>query len=420
MQSEAAIKNIKARKVYNSRGSPTIEIEISTTKATIRVEAPSGASTGEHEVVSYPQGGVEEAIMLVNDVIAPQLLTFNIKKQEIIDRTLHEIDGTNNFQRIGGNTAFALSLAISKIAASHKNLPFFQHISSDDSFALPHPLGNVLGGGKHAGSKAPDIQEFLVLPVVVTSFSEAIWANIKVHMRVFTLLEQADINFTGGKGDEGAWAPNLTNIEALNVVTQASEEVSNELGVDIRVGLDVASSSFWDEKKGYVYNGEGVQRNCGEQLDYILDLINTYNLVYVEDPLHENDFDGFAEITEKAGTCLICGDDLFTTNPERLRQGIQARAGNAIIIKPNQIGTLTETLETVTLANQAGYIPIASHRSGETCDTYLAHLAVGFRCPIVKLGVVGGERTAKINELMRIEERLGKTSKIADLPIEGM
>jgi enolase len=278
----------------------------------------------------------------------------------------------------------------------------------------------VLGGGKHAGSKAPDIQEFLVLPVVVTSFSEAIWANIKVHMRVFTLLEQADINFTGGKGDEGAWAPNLTNIEALNVVTQASEEVSNELGVDIRVGLDVASSSFWDEKKGYVYNGEGVQRNCGEQLDYILDLINTYNLVYVEDPLHENDFDGFAEITEKAGTCLICGDDLFTTNPERLRQGIQARAGNAIIIKPNQIGTLTETLETVTLANQAGYIPIASHRSGETCDTYLAHLAVGFRCPIVKLGVVGGERTAKINELMRIEERLGKTSKIADLPIEGM
>lgn len=420
MQSDAVIKNIKARKVFNSRGSPTIEIEISTTNATSRIAAPSGASTGVYEVVSFPQGGVKEAIMLVNDVIAPKLLNLHIEQQEEFDCILHEIDGTDNFQRIGGNTAFALSLALGKIAASYRNQPFFQHLSNEDDFVLPRPLGNVLGGGKHAGGRTPDIQEFLVLPIGASSFSEAIWVNINVHMRVCTLLAQVDPTFTGGKGDEGAWAPNLKNIEALDVVTQASEEISNEFGVDVRVGLDVASSSFWDEKNGYVYDGENVRRNCGEQIDYVLDLIHTYNLAYVEDPLHENDFAGFAEITKRTGSCLICGDDLFTTNPNRLRHGIQFRAGNSIIIKPNQIGTLTETLDTVTIATQAGYIPIASHRSGETCDTYLAHLAVGFRCPIVKLGVVGGERTAKINELMRIEERLGETSKIASLHIEGM
>ena len=411
------IEGVKASKVFNSRGSPTIEVEVSTKNSSGRAEAPSGASTGLHEVASYPKGGVDEAIKLVENLVAPKLVGLDVEKQEDIDKLLHEIDGTASFRRIGGNTAIAISLAVGKAAASSRNIPFFQYLSKNKPVTLPHPLGNVLGGGKHAGGKAPDIQEFLALPVEVSSFSEAAWANIRVHMKVRELLEKADVTFTGGKGDEGAWAPNLDNDKALEIVAKAAEDVSKELGVEVRVGLDVASSSLWDGRGFYVYNRESVKRTPGEQADYVLNLIKTYKLVYVEDPLQEEDFVGFAEITKSVKSCLICGDDIFTTNPERLRKGIKLKAGNAIIIKPNQIGTLTETLEATKMANDAGYVSVASHRSGETCDPYLAHLAVGFNCPIINVGVVGGERLAKINELLRIEKLLGKKAKIAELKI---
>lgn len=418
MRRLAVIEGIKARKIFNSRGTPTIEVEVYTKNSSGRVEAPSGASTGLHEVVSYPSGGVEEALKIVEEVVAPKLIGVAVEKQREVDQLLHEVDGTEDFKRIGGNTAIAISLAVSKAGASSRNIPLFQYLSGKKPVTLPHPLGNVLGGGKHAGGKAPDIQEFLALPVEATSFSEAAWANICVHRKVGELLEKTDATFAGGKGDEGAWAPNLDNSKALEVVAKASENVSSELGVDIRVGLDMASSTLWDEqKKSYAYRREGARRSPGEQIDYVLDLIRTYRLVYVEDPLHEEDFEGFTEITKKARSCLICGDDLFTTNPERLLRGIKLKAGNAIIIKPNQIGTLTETSETIMLANSAGYVPIASHRSGETCDPYLAHLAVGFNCPVIKVGVVGGERIAKINELLMIEEFLGEKSRIAELKI---
>ncbi|MCJ7634369.1 phosphopyruvate hydratase, partial [Candidatus Bathyarchaeota archaeon] len=387
------ITGIKARKIFNSRGSPTIEVEISTQSSCGRVEAPSGASTGSHEVAAYPLGGVDEAVRIVNEVIATQLIGRDVENQTIIDQLLHEIDGTPNFGKIGGNTSIAISLAVPKAAAASTNIPFFKQLSRTDPVALPHPLGNVLGGGKHAGGKAPDIQEFLALPMKAASFAEAAWANICVHGRVRELLETVDATFTGGKGDEGAWAPNLDNNKALEVVSTATRAVTDELGVDVRVGLDVASSSLWDvKKKSYIYCRETVNRSPGEQIDYILDLIKTYSLKYVEDPFHEEDFESFSELTKKAKTCMICGDDLFTTNPERLRHGAQMKAGNAIIIKPNQIGTLTETFEAVQLAKRTGYIPVASHRSGEACDTYLAHLAVGLGCPIIKVGVVGGER----------------------------
>jgi len=418
VQELAVIEGIKARKIFNSRGTPTIEVEVRSKNSLYRAETPSGASTGLHEVVSYPSGGVEEAIKVVKEVVAPKLIGIAVEKQKEVDQLLHEVDGTKNFSRIGGDTAIAISLAVSKAAAASKNMLLFQYLSGGKSNALPHPLGNVLGGGKHAGGKAPDIQEFLVLPVEAASFSEAAWANICVHRKVGELLGKTDATFAGGKGDEGAWAPNLDNNKALDVVAGAAEDISDELGIGVRVGLDLASSTFWDEKrKSYVYHREGARRGPGEQIDYVLGLIRTYRLVYVEDPLHEEDFKGFAEITRKAKSCLICGDDLFTTNPERLRQGIGLKAGNAIIVKPNQIGTLTETSETVTLADSTGYVPVASHRSGETCDPYLAHLAVGFNCPIVKVGVVGGERIAKINELLMIEEFLGEKSRIAELKI---
>ncbi len=369
-------------------------------------------------MISYPKGGVEEAIKAIEKLVVPKLVGIQLEKQKEIDKILHEADGTKNFSRIGGDTAIAISLAASKAAAASKKMQFFQYLSEGKSVALPHPLGNVLGGGKHAGGKAPDIQEFLALPVKVKSFAEAAWANISVHKRVSQLLGKVDATFTGGKGDEGAWAPNLDNVKALDVVAEAVEAVSSELGVGVRAGLDVASSSLWNEKsKLYVYNREGTKRDSGEQIDYILGLIKTYRLAYVEDPLHEEDFEGFAELTKKAKSCLICGDDLFTTNVERLQRGIRLKAGNAIIIKPNQIGTLTETSKAVTLAVGAGYVPVASHRSGETCDPYLAHLAVGLGCPIVKLGVVGGERIAKVNELLAIEESSEEKSKIAELKI---
>jgi enolase len=411
------IRSVTARKVFNSRGTYTIEVEVVAKDGFGRSRAPGGASTGIHEAVSYPNNSVDQAVDLVNDFISKKLIGRTVHDLGQIDSLLHELDSTKNFSKVGGNTAFAVSLSVAKASADSKGIPLFELLSGIRSPPLPYPLGNVLGGGKHAGKKAPDIQEFLVLPINGDSFNHAAQANIHVHSKVRELLE-GDVTFTGGKGDEGAWAPNLDNESALEIVTKACEEVSRERDLTIKAGLDVAASSLWDAKnKSYNYPRDGEKRDVGEQIDYILNLIKTYNLVYVEDPLHEEDFEGFSELTSKADSCLICGDDLFTTYTDRLSLGIKSSAGNAIIIKPNQIGTLTDTLNAVKMAKKARYMPIASHRSGETCDTYLAHLAIGYNCPVVKIGVVGGERVAKVNELLRIEELLGSGSKMCELPI---
>ena len=420
MQSATLIKSIIARKLFDSRGNPTLEVEVATAESHGEATAPSGASTGIHEAVSYPKGGVDSAIRVIKDVIAPKMVGIDAAETETLDYLLHELDGTNDFSRLGGNTCIAISMATAKAAAASLGIPFFSKLSGRDDGILPHPLGNVLGGGKHAGKNAPDIQEFLALPLKAKSFVEMVASNISVHKKVRALLEKADSTFTGGKGDEGAWAPNLNNMQAIEIVSQAVEEVSEESGVRIVVGLDVASSSMWDSDTGkYIYSRESAKRSSGEQIDFILNLIRTYHLAYVEDPVHEEDFKGFVELTSKAKACLVCGDDLFTTNMERLAHGIKMGAGNAIIIKPNQIGTLSDTSKAVKMAKKAGYIPIASHRSGETCDTYLAHLAVGYDCPIIKVGVVGGERLAKVNELIRIEQSLDKKGRVAELRIFG-
>ena len=420
MQSATLIKSIIARKLFDSRGNPTLEVEVATAESHGEATAPSGASTGIHEAVSYPKGGVDSAIRVIKDVIAPKMVGIDAAETETLDYLLHELDGTNDFSRLGGNTCIAISMATAKAAAASLGIPFFSKLSGRDDGILPHPLGNVLGGGKHAGKNAPDIQEFLALPLKAKSFVEMVASNISVHKKVRALLEKADSTFTGGKGDEGAWAPNLNNMQAIEIVSQAVEEVSEESGVRIVVGLDVASSSMWDSDTGkYIYSRESAKRSSGEQIDFILNLIRTYHLAYVEDPVHEEDFKGFVELTSKAKACLVCGDDLFTTNTERLAYGIRMGAGNAIIIKPNQIGTLSDTSKAVKMAKKAGYIPIASHRSGETCDTYLAHLAVGYDCPIIKVGVVGGERLAKVNELIRIEQSLDKKGRVAELRIFG-
>ena len=414
----ALIEDVSARKIINSRGDPTIEVDVTTVDGCGTASAPSGASTGKAEAIPFPQGGVDEAIKKVEELVAPELIGLYADEQQEVDKILRELDGTENFQNIGGNTAFAVSLAVADAASNSYGLPLYQYLGGSLAAELPYPLGNVVGGGKHALGKATDIQEFLVLPVGAPSFSAAFAANAKIHKKLKEILKKVDSTFTGGKGDEGAWAPNVTNDQALEAVYAACKEVSEELGFDCRPGLDVASSSLWEpKKKSYVYTRDGVNRDQGEQIDYILRLIKKYNLVYVEDPVHEDDFQGFKELTQKSSGCLICGDDLFVTNVNRLSQGIKVHAGNAIIIKMNQVGTLTETWDTTKLALENGYVPVVSHRSGETASTHIAHLAVAFKAPVIKTGVVGGERIAKLNELLRIEESLGEKARMANLKI---
>jgi len=408
------IEEVMARKLFNSRGEETIEVDIITTDGFGSAAAPAGASKGKAEVVSYPAGGVDVAIQKLEEFVVPELIGMDAEEQNEIDALLHEIDGTDNFSNIGGNTVFAISVANAEAAAASYDLPMFQHLSGYLANELPYPLGNVLGGGKHALGKTTDIQEYLVIPLNASCFAEAAKANIMVHNKIGALLRKADPNFTGGRGDEGAWAPNIKNEEALKIVVKACEDVSAELGIECRACLDVAASSFWNPKEGvYVYAMEGKKRDAGEQLEFMLHLIEEYNLAYVEDPFDEDDYDSFAELTKKVNNCLICGDDLFVTNRERLANGIEMCAGNSIIIKTNQVGTLTDAWETTRLAKRAGYVPVMSHRSGETTDTHLAHLAVGFSCPVIKTGVLHGERVAKINELIRIEENLGNRAQMS-------
>jgi enolase len=412
----SVIEEVMARILFNSRGQETIEVDIITADGFGSAAAPSGASTGKAEVVSYSKDAVSESIKKLEDLVVPELIGMDAEEQNEIDALLHEIDGTDNFSNIGGNTAFAVSLANAEAAATSYDLPLFQYLSGYLASELPYPLGNMLGGGKHVLGKTTDIQEYLVMPLNASSFIEAAKANIMVHQRIGNLLRNANPNFTGGQGDEGAWAPNIKNEDALRIVAKACEEISVEMDLECRPCLDVAASSFWDQKEHvYVYSMDGIKRDSGEQLEFMLQLIEDYNLAYVEDPFDEDDYESFAELTKKVDNCLICGDDLFVTNPERLARGIEMCAGNSLIVKINQVGTLTDAWETTRIAKMAGYVPVMSHRSGETTDTHIAHLAVGFSCPIIKTGVMHGERVAKINELIRIEENLGNRAQMSIL-----
>lgn len=413
------IEDVIARKVFNSRGDETIEIDVITTSGFGRVAAPAGKSRGKAEVVYYPQGGVDQAVKKVEEDITPEIVGLGADCQEEIDRTLHDIDGSKDFRVIGGNTAFAISLAVAEAAANSSGLLLFQYLGGHVAHELPFPLGNTISGGQHTvGEKSPDLQEFLVLTYGAESFMEAAATNIQVHKKVGEALKRKDKLFSGGKSDEGAWVANVTNTESFEIMAAACEEVSSELDVACGIGVDAASSSMWNAKnKTYNYHREKKIRDPGEQLEFILEIIKKYNVVYVEDPFQEEDFSSFAELTKKAKNCIICGDDLFTTNPERLSRGIEAHAANAIIIKVNQIGTLTDASEAIELAKRNGIMPVMSHRSGDTCDWHIAHLAPAFKCPIIKTGVIEGSRIMKIDELIRIEEFLGDRVAMASLEI---
>ena len=413
------IEDLIARKIFNNRGEETIEVDVITASGFGRAAAPAGKSRGKAEVVYYPQGGVEAAIKKVDDLIAPELAGLNSDFQEEIDSTLHEVDGTTDFKNIGGNTAFAISLANAEAAANSHSLLLFQFLGGNAATTMPYPLGNCISGGAHArGGKTPSIQEYLALPHGAESFLEAQTANTQIHKKIESSLKKKSTTFTGGKSDEGAWIANIDTEDAFEVIAKACEEVGNEMDFECGFGIDVAASSFWKPKEEkYVYEMEGKKRDTAEQLEFMLELIEKYHLAYVEDPFNEDDFESFAELTRKAKNCMICGDDLFTTNTERLNNGIKINAGNAIIIKVNQIGTLTDAAETIELAQRNGYDAVVSHRSGDTCDWHIAHLAVAYKCPVIKTGVVEGARIAKLNELIRIEHFLGNRAKMADLKI---
>ncbi|QCJ46514.1 phosphopyruvate hydratase [Haloprofundus sp. MHR1] len=395
------VTDVRLRRVLDSRGNPTVEADVLTESGGFgRAVAPSGASTGEYEAIELPPS---EAIASARDRALPRLVgEVYAGNQREVDNALRAADGTDNFSEIGANSAVAISMAAAKAGADVLGAPLYQHLGGAfRGEEFPTPLGNVVGGGEHA-AKATHIQEFLSAPVGAPSIDEAVFANAAVHARVAEILDDRDI--AAAKGDEGAWAPAVDDSEAFEIVEEAVSDVEDDLGFEIRFGLDVAAAELYDEDDD-VYRYGDEERSTDEQIDYIADLVNEYDLVYVEDPLDENDYEGFAELTDRVGDrTLVCGDDLFVTNVERLQTGIDEGAANSILIKPNQIGTLSDAFDAIELATKHGYDSVISHRSGETEDTTIAHLAVATAAPFIKTGAVGGERTAKLNELIRIAD----------------
>lgn len=401
---KSIIEKVNIEKILDSRGNVTVEVEIKTANGFGRAAAPSGASTGMLEVNAFPEEGIDYIINNFEKIVSSKIIGTNSLKTSKIDFLLKEIDGTDDFSYMGGNIAVAISLASIKAATNSYDLPLYMFLGGNMANEMPYPLGNMINGGAHAGRNAPDIQEFLVVPTGAKNIYEAIITNSEVHKRIGEYIKKIDKNFTGGKGDEGGWAPNLSNFDALEIQTKSCEEITEETGITVKPALDLAPSNIWDGNN-YIYPREGIKRDSGEQIDFVKDIIEAYGMIYVEDPLEEKDFSGFAELTKKLGKdCLICGDDIFVTNSKLLAKGINMGAANSIIIKPNQIGTISDTCKTIKLAKKNNYMPVVSHRSGETTDSSIAHLSVGFACPLIKTGAISGERIAKLNELVRIEK----------------
>jgi enolase len=395
------IESLIARKIVDSRGSATVEVDVRA-GARGRAAAPSGASTGTHEAQAWPAGGVDESLRLFQAEVVPRLKGHDVADQAGVDGLLSEIDGTPTFGRIGGNLAVAVSLATAKAAAAAAGKPLFRYLGGPGGPVLPFPMGNIVGGGRHAIG-GTTIQEIHVV-AQSTSPSQNVFANARVHRLVMEALAKRFPNMPLGRGDEGAWIARMGDEDAVALVTDACKTVEAEAGFPVRPSIDFAASEYYREG---AYHYADRTLSPADQIEFVEHLVRDYGLFSVEDPLDEDDFDGFAELTKTIGAkCTVIGDDIFVTNRERLGRGIERRAANAILIKPNQIGTLTETRATVDLATKAGFANVVSHRSGETTDETIAHLAVAFGSLAIKSGAVGGERIAKLNELIRIEEEL--------------
>ncbi len=379
-----------------------MEVDVHTTNGFGRFSAPSGASTGAHEAVAYPEGRLDLALDRFDTHVLPKVLGLDAIFQEEVDDALREADGTADFSFLGANAAVATSLAAAKAASDALSLPLYRYLGGMTANRMPHPFGNLLGGGAHAPGGTV-IQEFLSVALGPTA-ADSVNANAQAHARVGEALRSKFPEAAIGRGDEGAWTAAIADEEALRLVVEACTQIEDELGFPCRPALDMAASEFYHKGK-YRYRDRA--RTPEEQIDYVSELIDEYELYAVEDPLEQDDFGGFAELTSRVGDrCLIIGDDLFVTNVERIRSGVEAGSANGVLIKPNQIGTLTDTWKAVDYAHGHGLQTVLSHRSGETTDATIAHIAVAFRCEGIKTGAVGGERIAKLNELIRIEEEL--------------
>lgn len=413
------IDAVHARQVIDSRGNPTVEAEVLLTDGSLgRAIVPSGASTGEFEAVELRDGdkgryfgkGVTQAVDNVIDVIGPELQGLVATDQRDIDQLMLDLDGTNNKSKLGANALLGVSLAAAHAASESSNLPLYKYLGGPNAHVLPVPMMNILNGGSHADSDV-DIQEFMIAPLSAPTFSEALRMGVEVYHSLKAVLNEKGLST--GLGDEGGFAPNLpSNRTALDLIVTAIEKAGYKPGTDVALALDVASSEFY---KDGVYVFEGENRTAEQMADYYAELVEAYPLVSIEDPLYEDDWAGWKNLTERLGDKVqLVGDDLFVTNPERLERGIKDDTANALLVKVNQIGTLTETLDAITMAQRAGYACMISHRSGETEDVTIADLAVATNAGQIKTGAPArSDRVAKYNHLLRIEEELGEAAAYA-------
>jgi enolase len=415
----ASIDAVVAREILDSRGNPTVEVEVALDDGVIaRAAVPSGASTGAFEAVELRDGdparyggkGAQKAVLAVLDEIGPELLGYEADDQRLIDQALIDLDGTRDKSRLGANSILGVSLAVAKAAADSAELPLFRYVGGPNAHLLPIPMLNILNGGAHADTDV-DIQEFMIAPIGAGMFAEALRWGAETYHALKSVLKARGL--ATGLGDEGGFAPNLpANRQALDLIMEAIGQAGYTPGREIALALDVAASEFYKDGS-YVF--EGAARTADDMAEYYEQLVADYPLVSIEDPLSEDDWAGWRTLTERLGERVqIVGDDLFVTNPERLRRGIQERAANALLVKVNQIGTLTETLDAVALAQRSGFASMMSHRSGETEDTTIADLAVATNCGQLKTGAPArSERVAKYNQLLRIEAVLDDAARYA-------
>ena len=412
------IVGVNARQILDSRGNPTIEVEVILNTGIMgRAAVPSGASTGSREAIELRDGnnkiymgkGVGKAIKNIHDKIAPAIIGFDVTDQVLIDQMMIELDGTKNKIKLGANAILGVSLAVAKAAASDTELPLYQYIGGTNAKELPLPMMNVLNGGEHADNNI-DVQEFMILPVGARNFADCIRMGTEIFHHLKAVLKKQ--NCSTAVGDEGGFAPNLnSNEEAIEVLLAAIKSAGYKAGKDVLIGLDVAATELYKNKKYNLAVGEKEKISSSEMIDYLECLVNKYPIISIEDGLAENDWDGWKSLTRRIGDkTQIVGDDVFVTNTDILQKGIQDGVGNSILIKVNQIGTLTETLNAIEMAKKAGYTVVISHRSGETEDTTIADIAVAVNAGQIKTGsLCRTDRVAKYNQLLRIEEMLGMT-----------
>ena len=414
----ASIEAVGAREILDSRGNPTVEVEVALDDGTVsRAAVPSGASTGAFEAVELRDGGsryggkgVEKAVAAVLDTIGPELVGFVASEQRLVDQRLLELDGSDNKAKFGANAILGVSLAVARAAADSAGLPLFRYVGGPNAHVLPVPMMNILNGGAHADTGV-DVQEFMIAPVGAPTFREALRQGAEVYHALKSVLKQRGL--ATGLGDEGGFAPDLpSNREALDLIVAAVESTGQKVGEDVVFALDVAATEFYSDG-GYQF--EGSAKSAEQMLAYYSDLVASYPIVSIEDPMNEEDWAGWAAMTAALGDKVqIVGDDLFVTNVERLQRGITEQSANALLVKVNQIGSLTETLDSVDLAHRNGFRCMMSHRSGETEDTTIADLAVATNCGQIKSGAPArSDRTAKYNQLLRIEEELDDAARYA-------